>query len=275
MPEPAPSRPDADRNLLFGILALQMDFVTRDALVKAMNAWVLDKHKPLGQILVEQGALREDTRAALEVVVGKHLELHGGDPQHSLASVSSLRSLRQDLEQVADPDQQASLAQVSVARHAGPDPDLTSDYSAGTPTSIPVRCCPLLLSAVVVDPRGGGADDLVGRNEWAGGVEDRVLASGVAEAVVSLGVAVVADDLAVVADAAQGGSGRALGSVDGREAVVGRVVVVGQTRRGCGRTGYGAVFQHFQSRSNSSDRLHDRSPWLRHSPVQLDSPSAA
>ena len=30
----------ADRNLLFGILALQMDFITRDALIAAMNAWV-------------------------------------------------------------------------------------------------------------------------------------------------------------------------------------------------------------------------------------------
>jgi serine/threonine-protein kinase len=135
MPEPAPSPASADRNLLFGILALQMDFFSRDALVKAMNAWVLDKHKPLGQILVEQGALRDDTRAALEIVVGKHLELHGCDPQHSLAAVSSLRSLRQDLGQVADPDLQASLALVSAARHAGTDPDLTSDFAAGTPTS--------------------------------------------------------------------------------------------------------------------------------------------
>jgi hypothetical protein len=43
-----PTRPSADRNLLFGILALQMDFLGRDALIAAMNAWVLDKAKPLG-----------------------------------------------------------------------------------------------------------------------------------------------------------------------------------------------------------------------------------
>ena len=47
----------ADRNLLFGILALQMDFIGRDALIAAMHAWVLDKAKPLGDILVEQRAL--------------------------------------------------------------------------------------------------------------------------------------------------------------------------------------------------------------------------
>jgi hypothetical protein len=29
----------ADRNLLLGILALQMDFISRDALIQAMNVW--------------------------------------------------------------------------------------------------------------------------------------------------------------------------------------------------------------------------------------------
>ena len=31
----------ADRNLLFGVLALQMDFITREALLSAMQAWAL------------------------------------------------------------------------------------------------------------------------------------------------------------------------------------------------------------------------------------------
>jgi hypothetical protein len=92
MSEPTPSRPAADRNLLFGILALQMDFISRDALIKAMHAWVLEKAKPLGQILIEQGALRADAHAVLEPLVHKHLELHGNDPEKSLASVSSLGS---------------------------------------------------------------------------------------------------------------------------------------------------------------------------------------
>ena len=38
--------PSADRNLLFGILALQMDFIGRDQLVEAMGAWVLDNEGP-------------------------------------------------------------------------------------------------------------------------------------------------------------------------------------------------------------------------------------
>jgi eukaryotic-like serine/threonine-protein kinase len=98
-PDPSSS---ADRNLLFGILALQMNFVSRDALIAAMHAWVLQKSTPLGQILLTQNALRADTHALLEALVQKHLELHGGNAQKSLAAVSSLGSARQQIEQIAD-----------------------------------------------------------------------------------------------------------------------------------------------------------------------------
>jgi hypothetical protein len=35
----------SDHNLLFGILALQVNFITRDALIQGMNAWVLHKDR--------------------------------------------------------------------------------------------------------------------------------------------------------------------------------------------------------------------------------------
>lgn len=35
----------SDRNLLFGILALQLDFISRDHLIAAMHAWVLACHR--------------------------------------------------------------------------------------------------------------------------------------------------------------------------------------------------------------------------------------
>ena len=75
-----PPSPAADRNLLFGILALQMDFVSRDALIAAMHAWVLDKSRPLGQILVEQRALAPRRLALLDSLVEEHLDGHGRDP---------------------------------------------------------------------------------------------------------------------------------------------------------------------------------------------------
>jgi serine/threonine-protein kinase len=133
------SQAHADRNLLFGILALQMDFVTRDQLVAAMNAWVLDKAKPLGQILLDQGILRDDTHALLEALVRKHLELHGNDAERSLAALSSLGSVREQLSQVADAEVEASLAHVSRDREGGDDPYSTRPPSVGTPTSSGLR----------------------------------------------------------------------------------------------------------------------------------------
>jgi serine/threonine protein kinase len=129
--EPKPSPPaGSDRNLLFGILAVQMDFIDREALIQGMNAWVLDKAKMLGQILLEQGALRHDTHALLEALVEKHLEMHGQDAEKSLASLSSLGSVRKELQQIADPDLHKSLAHVSAARRAGQDEGATPDPDA-------------------------------------------------------------------------------------------------------------------------------------------------
>src|SRR5437764_14681078 len=99
----------ADRNLLFGIMALQMDFINRDALIAAMNAWVLDKSKSLGHILGAQGALREEDRNLLDVLIKRHLQMHGDNIERSLASLSSVDALREDLQLVADPEVHASL----------------------------------------------------------------------------------------------------------------------------------------------------------------------
>ncbi len=103
----------SDRNLLFGVLALQMDFIRRDALIAAMQAWVFDKAKPLGQVLVEQGGLSATARDGLEAVVQMHVEMHDGDPEKSLASVSSVGSVRDELQRLDDPALHASLARLS------------------------------------------------------------------------------------------------------------------------------------------------------------------
>ncbi len=109
---------DHDRNLLFGILAVQMDFISRDALVAAMNAWILAKHKPLGEVLVEQRALAGDRRTLLDALVCEHLKQHGDDPRQSLAAVTSLGSVEEDLQQLGDGDVNASLRAVASARPA-------------------------------------------------------------------------------------------------------------------------------------------------------------
>jgi hypothetical protein len=132
------SKAHADRNLLFGILALQMDFISRDALIGAMNAWVLEKTRPLGQILTEQGALRADLRHFVETLIEKHLEAHDNDAEKSLAALRPLPSVRQDLAKIADADLEKSLTQLSMTPRENGDP-ATISYSMGTSTSAGTR----------------------------------------------------------------------------------------------------------------------------------------
>jgi eukaryotic-like serine/threonine-protein kinase len=135
MSDRSPAHPAADRNLLFGILALQMDFISRDALLQAMSAWVLAKHKPLGQVLEDNGALTAQHRAMLEPLVDAHIRLHG-DAEKSLAAVSSVGSMREELERIGDPDLQASLPVIGSAHTPAIDSNVTCDYvSAGESTS--------------------------------------------------------------------------------------------------------------------------------------------
>jgi WD40 repeat protein/serine/threonine protein kinase len=131
---PVGAKTGADDNLLFGILALQLDFVSRDALIAAMHAWILQKAKPLGRILVEQGALAEARHALLEALVKEHLKQHGDDARQSLAALSPIGPVRQDLEQVADPEVTVGLAHVSAA-HTADDPYATATPAVGQPTS--------------------------------------------------------------------------------------------------------------------------------------------
>jgi eukaryotic-like serine/threonine-protein kinase len=106
----------ADRNLLLGIIALQMDFISRDDLIAAMNAWVLNKTTALSRILRDQGALTESRRSLLDALVEEHIKLHDNDPQKSLAAISSLGSICAHLSLIADPDVQASLPHLSAIR---------------------------------------------------------------------------------------------------------------------------------------------------------------
>ena len=69
----------SDRNLLFGILALQMDFITRDGLVDGMQAWTLAKTQSLGEVLVDRELMPQSQRDVLEQLVEAHIAQHGDE----------------------------------------------------------------------------------------------------------------------------------------------------------------------------------------------------
>jgi hypothetical protein len=134
-----------DRNVLFGILALHVDLIDGDQLVAATAKWAAEKARPLDEILVEQGALTAKLRDALEPMVAAHVERHGGDPTHSLASLSSTEQVFGALHRVATaaPELQAGLSHLgSVTVAIAADTTVTSRRQSSDSTSPDRRAMP-------------------------------------------------------------------------------------------------------------------------------------
>jgi serine/threonine protein kinase len=111
-PQASRPEPSIDRNLLFGILALQNDFINRDGLLAAFNTWVADKSRSLGQVLLERGVLSPNRHMLMEGLVEEHVKVHENDVQRSLTALCPIGELREDLSRIADSDLQASLPHV-------------------------------------------------------------------------------------------------------------------------------------------------------------------
>jgi eukaryotic-like serine/threonine-protein kinase len=123
----------SDRNLLFGILALQMDFIPQHALIEGLQTWLLHKDKPLGEVLVERGFLAPENRSLLEPLVDAHIRQHGGDVQQSLAALSSDGGVAISLAQVEDGDLQASLS--LLPQHLSARPESAFAREVGSPST--------------------------------------------------------------------------------------------------------------------------------------------
>lgn len=97
----------SDRNLLFGILAIQVNFIDQDGLVSALQAWLLNKKKVLSEILVEQKQLTSEQVNIMELLVSQHLKAHQDETTKSL---QALASIPVGVLTLKDEDLQASIA---------------------------------------------------------------------------------------------------------------------------------------------------------------------
>ena len=128
----------ADRDLLFGLLALQNGLVDRSQLVAGFQAWILNKSRPLADHLVARGDLDEGQRGVVAALADLHVQKHGGSTEESLASIAAAPSTRQSLAQLGDPDVYATLAYVgpgSDETRSDGSTDGTTHYAVGTATS--------------------------------------------------------------------------------------------------------------------------------------------
>lgn len=126
------SNSTVDRNLLFGLLALQNGIINREALVAAFSVWLLDKSRSLDEILVEQRALSPERQVQLQQMLAWHIQTHGEDAAQSLAAVNSASSACQMLADLGDRDIQMSLQPLLKST---PEVDSYATVVGPTPTA--------------------------------------------------------------------------------------------------------------------------------------------
>ncbi len=126
----------AERDLLFGLLALQNGLINQGQLVAAFQAWTLDKAGVLADHLVRRGDLDADDRSAVDALVARHIKKHGGDVERSLATIPAGPSTRECLARINDPVLGGTLAHLSSApTQDGGGADQTASYAIGEATS--------------------------------------------------------------------------------------------------------------------------------------------
>src|SRR5436309_905777 len=104
----------ADRNLLFGVVALQGAYIGNDQFAEICAAWATRKDTPLADLLVERAWLTAEDKREVERAVERHLRRHGGDAHASLQAVADSR-IKRSLAGVPDEDVRQSLAGLAQA----------------------------------------------------------------------------------------------------------------------------------------------------------------
>ncbi len=126
-----------ERQLLFGILAFQNGCLSREALLSGLQIWRQDRLQSLVDVLRKQGTLSDDAVDLLQQLVDLHVQQHGNDPQQSLGSLSSLGSLRQELEQLGDAEIAATLTHISATPDAAAAETVIPSQSDSQQTFVP------------------------------------------------------------------------------------------------------------------------------------------
>ena len=86
---------DRDRNLLFGIFAVQLRKATPSQLMEVAGAWVMEPGRDLSDRMVEAGVLDVRDRELLSGLVEQAVRDHAGDAGATLATFGGEEQVHQ------------------------------------------------------------------------------------------------------------------------------------------------------------------------------------
>ena len=126
---------DAERQLLFGLVALRNGLIDQDQLITAFQAWARAKERTLAEHLGDRGNLDAGQRGVIEAMVGLHVKKHDGDVEKSLASIAAGTWTREQLTILGDPELTATVAHLAAdSDSTQPGDDVTARYRVSTAT---------------------------------------------------------------------------------------------------------------------------------------------
>jgi len=105
-----------DRNLLFAVLALQDEILSRENFVRICTLWAGDTSQSLSELMQHEGLLSHADHQLIEARIARKLEHRGGDIRQTLAECIG-GDIRQSLGDALDPATLASLPDPLAAIH--------------------------------------------------------------------------------------------------------------------------------------------------------------
>lgn len=109
---------EAQRNLLVGVIAVQMELLDADLAAAALRDWTEDKSTKLEDVLRRRGQLSEDAYRLLVGLAQQYLELNDNDAARCLASLSAFGPLADQLSSLDDAEIDHSVTLVRSMRPA-------------------------------------------------------------------------------------------------------------------------------------------------------------
>ncbi len=129
---------NADRNLLFGLLALENGLITQDKFVAALRAWIRNQGRQFADYLVDSGDLDSGQRGVVQAMVVQHEKKHDDRTEQGLAAVTAGRSARESVVALGNTEIGATLTQTGYgleSTQADADAQRSAGYSVGSTTS--------------------------------------------------------------------------------------------------------------------------------------------